>query len=683
MARVTIAEKKIWVDGEAVPLLCGEVHYWRLAPEYWRAVLMQARAIGLQVIASYVPWEFHQTSAGVFDFQGETDPRRNLSGFLDLLAEMGFWVFIRPGPYIYAEWNNAGIPAEAVPYHRLDARYLPLARKYLEAVIPVLKPHFATQDGRIILCQVENEVDCWPHMYTEDLGLGSRPGFFQQFLQETYGSIDALNAAWGARYPDFQQARAILSLPPGRQDLMPRYLDYYRFKHWYVLQVARWCVDTFRALGVDVPIVMNTIASHSNEPWAAMEEVVDLVGTDLYPSNGFSHPHEHRKFMEAARYLSTYSKLPFISEFESGIWHGDHVQGALLPHHYRMAAVSALAAGAAGWDWYMLHNRDNWYMSPINERGLPRTELFPVFQQIVNLFRCIDPTTLEKLTPVTATIDPLQQAAAHPESEVLQALSDADVDYAFFDVVRGKNQAPVMFYAGGAWLSREGQERLLQYVESGGHLICLGEAPHLDERQSPLNLLGFAEPDGVIGDMGAIHLALTVDESSFRVKTNRVEIYAHLEVEQIFAERGSVDELAMEELRLHCSLPQGQIYPVGYTRLMGQGRLTYLGLQPSKDLILGLLDAYQVEIPVHALTPGFASSLFQQKGTYYLMLVNLGSEERCAELALSPRLLQGKSPRFKDLLRPSQAWVASRAQGHIYCSPIPGKDAAVYEITRA
>jgi beta-galactosidase len=104
LADVKISEYKVWVDDNAFPLLSGEVHYWRLAPENWHVVLERAREMGIDVISSYVCWDFHEYAPGVFDFTGETDSRRNLSGFLDLLTEMGFWIVIRPGPYVYTEW---------------------------------------------------------------------------------------------------------------------------------------------------------------------------------------------------------------------------------------------------------------------------------------------------------------------------------------------------------------------------------------------------------------------------------------------------------------------------------------------------------------------------------------------------------------------------------------------------
>jgi hypothetical protein len=680
---VKIREKKVWVNGAPVSLLGGEVHYWRLAPESWRSVLTQVQELGIGVVATYVCWEFHEVEPGNYDFQGKTDPRRNLAGFLDLLTEMGFWIIIRPGPYIYSEWVNAGVPKRAARHHRLAPEYLDLAREYLQAVVPVLQPYFATRGGRIILCQAENELDCWPHMYTEALGLGKQAGLFQKFLGERYQTIENLNQTWGKCYGEFEQARAVLACPPERHDLFPRYLDFYRFKHWYVLKASQWAVNTYRELGVDIPILMNTIPVHANEPWADMEKVADLVGTDLYPSNTFRRgSDEHQKFLEAVRYLRSYSCLPYICEFEAGIWHGGHLEremGALEANHYRMAVVSALLGGAAGWNWYMLVNRDNWYMSPINEWGRKRVDLFGVFSRVVEMYREIDPTTLVKLTDVAVTIDPLQQAAAHPEADLLRALYQADVDYEFFDVHTGQVTKPYLFYGGGGWLDREAQQRLVEYVQNGGHLICLGVRPYLDERLQDLNLLEIPEPAGMIGDMGEIDLTLRQGKEGMRIKSRWLEHFRRVPGDPILVERGSVDEMAVEEMQFLCSLPQGECYTVGFSRSLGKGKLTYLGLQPSRQLILAVMSLLGIPSPSQAGGAGVSTGLFQRGEDLYLCVVNCGSEEKSVTINLDKRLFREVAYQVDDLLLDCRnSW---SFQPPSLALQLPGKDATMLKIS--
>src|SRR5215217_5646239 len=268
MPTVTIAEKKVWVDDVSIPLLSGEVHYWRLDPANWQSALRRVREMGLQIIATYVCWDFHELEPGRYDFSGKTDPRRNLLGFLDLLTSEGFWIILRPGPYIYSEWRNNGVPDDAARLHRLDPAFQERARPYMQAVVEATCPYLATNGGRITLWQAENEIDPWAPWYTEQLGLGQKPGPFHDFLRERYGDLNRLNIAWGTEYASIDEARAVSEMFPTHPDRMRRYLDVTRFQHWYVTQVADWAVKSYRAYGVDVPIYLNAYSGVSIQPWA-------------------------------------------------------------------------------------------------------------------------------------------------------------------------------------------------------------------------------------------------------------------------------------------------------------------------------------------------------------------------------------------------------------------------------
>ena len=176
MVSVRIAEKKVWVDNVSIPLLSGDVHYWRLDPANWHPVLQRAREMGLRVIATYVCWDFHEIEPGRYDFCGETDPRRNLLGFLDLLTTEGFWIILRLGPYIYSEWRNNGVPDDAARLHRLDPAFQERASPYVQSVIDATRAFLATRGGRIILWQADNEIDPWAPWYTEQRGRGRLTG---------------------------------------------------------------------------------------------------------------------------------------------------------------------------------------------------------------------------------------------------------------------------------------------------------------------------------------------------------------------------------------------------------------------------------------------------------------------------------------------------------------------------
>jgi hypothetical protein len=676
MSTVRIAEKKVWVDNVSIPLLSGEVHYWRLDPANWQPVLRRAREMGLQVIATYVCWDFHEIEPGRYDFRGETDPRRDLLHFLDLLTAEEFWIILRPGPYIYSEWRNNGVPDDAAQLHRLDPALQERAEPYMRAVVEATQTYLGTRGGRIILWQADNEIDPWLPWYTEQLGLGQKTGPFHDFLRQRYGNVDNLNAAWSTAYTAIEEVRAVSEMFSARPDLMRRYLDFVRFQHWYVTRVADWAVKAYRNYGVDVPIYLNAYSGVSIQPWADLESIADLAGPDIYPSRELAlRTEEHRKFMEAVRYTRTYSSLPYIPEFEAGIWH-DWLPdvGVLSPNHYRMICLSALLAGAAGWNWYMLVNRDNWYQCPINEWGRTRPDLFEAFQQITSLYHEIDPASLVKLTRTAVTFNTLQRGTERPGQDLLQALYEADIDYEFYDVDKKKCDQPFLLYAGGNWLSASAQEHLKAYVESGGHLICVGTYPHWDDNLRPLNLLDVKDPPGIVsGSPGSLWLEVF----GKKLKSPWVFNYAETPGTPIIATRLAPGNQTMEELSLQMGLQAGEQYTIGYTEERGHGCLTMIGLSPSPELLLALYEHLKVSLPSHSLTPQVSTALFRRNGEFYLVAVNNGNEDKMTDVMLDKNLLEMPSWKARNLAN-GREWTIN-LHDHL-TFPAPRKDGVILQL---
>jgi hypothetical protein len=681
MATVRIAEKKLWVDDVSIPLLSGEVHYWRLDPSNWQHVLDRTGEMGLQVIATYVCWDFHELEPGRYDFGGETDPRRDLLRFLDLLTAEGFWIILRPGPYIYSEWRNNGVPDDAARLHRLDPSFQQRAQPYIKAVVDATQPYLATRGGRIILWQADNEIDPWLPWYTEELGLGQKNGAFHDFLRQRYGDVNRLNAAWGSAYTSIEDVRAVSEMFPGRPDLMRRYLDFVRFQHWYVTRVADWAVKTYRNYGVDVPIYLNAYSGVSIQPWADLESLADLAGPDIYPSRELAlRTEEHRKMMEAVRYTRTYSSLPYIPEFEAGIWHdwlGD--VGILPANHYRMICLSALLAGAAGWNWYMLVNRDNWYQCPINEWGRTRPDLFEAFQQIMKLYNEIDPASLVKRTHTAVTFNTLQRGTERPGQDLLQALYQADIDYEFYDVDRERCDQPFLFYAGGDWLSAAAQEHLKEYVEAGGHLVCVGTYPQLDDHLRALNLLDVKDPPGILsGSPGGLWLEVF----GRKMRSSWAFHYAETPGIPIAGTRLAPGNQTMEELSLQMSLQAGAQYTIGYTEERGHGCITVIGLSPSPELMLALYEHLNISLQSRSLSPHVSTALFHRGAELYLLAVNNGEEDQIADVVLDRGLRESPSWQVRDLVS-GREWTVSPGESSHVIFPIARKDGIVLRLQGA
>lgn len=155
----TLGRGAFLLDGKPLQIISGEMHYARIPREYWRHRLQMAKAMGLNTIATYVFWNYHEVRPGVFDFH---TGNRDLAEFIRIAQQEGLWVILRPGPYVCAEWDFGGIPSyllasPAVRVRSNDPRYQRAAQRYIRALAAQVRPLLVTHGGPILMVQVENE----------------------------------------------------------------------------------------------------------------------------------------------------------------------------------------------------------------------------------------------------------------------------------------------------------------------------------------------------------------------------------------------------------------------------------------------------------------------------------------------------------------------------------------------
>ncbi len=241
-----------------------ELHYFRIARERWELMLARVRQLGANTVSSAVPWSWHEPRDSVFDLTGLTHPARDVAGFLETCAAMGFRVILRAGPYVGAGLLGGGVPGWLLREHPEmcaldpDARPRrdpasgspfpspehPIYLKYLERWLRELSGALATRqwlDGPIVALRVErfdsNAWDYNPHVVKVQ---------WPVWLRQQYDGIDALNAAWGTDYPSFNEA-AFPTRPP---DSEPSPAE------------DRWVADAARFVAY--------AASHARETYARM-----------------------------------------------------------------------------------------------------------------------------------------------------------------------------------------------------------------------------------------------------------------------------------------------------------------------------------------------------------------------------------------------------------------------------
>ncbi|MER6996396.1 beta-galactosidase family protein [Streptomyces sp. NPDC000410] len=156
MAEFTVGDEHFLLDGRPVRLLSGALHYFRVHEAQWGHRLAMLRAMGLNCVETYVPWNLHEPEPGRYSDVGA------LGRFLDAADAAGMWAIVRPGPYICAEWENGGLPhwltgALGRRVRTADAEYLGQVERWFGRLLPQVVARQIDRGGPVVLVQVENE----------------------------------------------------------------------------------------------------------------------------------------------------------------------------------------------------------------------------------------------------------------------------------------------------------------------------------------------------------------------------------------------------------------------------------------------------------------------------------------------------------------------------------------------
>ncbi|MCH4242151.1 MAG: beta-galactosidase [Prevotella sp.] len=155
----SIANGSFLYDGKPIQIHSGEMHYARVPAPYWHQRLKMMKAMGLNTVATYVFWNYQETSPGVWDW---TTGNHNLRAFVKAAAEEGMMVILRPGPYSCAEWEYGGYPwwlhkVKGLIIRSYNRPFLDSCRVYINQLASQVKDLQVTHGGPIIMVQAENE----------------------------------------------------------------------------------------------------------------------------------------------------------------------------------------------------------------------------------------------------------------------------------------------------------------------------------------------------------------------------------------------------------------------------------------------------------------------------------------------------------------------------------------------
>ncbi|MFB7027371.1 MULTISPECIES: beta-galactosidase family protein [unclassified Streptomyces] len=156
MSTFAVGDEDFLLDGRPVRLLSGALHYFRVHEGHWEHRLGMLRAMGLDCVETYVPWNLYEPGPGRY---GDVAA---LGRFLDAVGRAGMRAIVRPGPYICAEWENGGLPHWLTgPLGRRvrtrDPEFLAAVESWFRRLLPQVVERQVDRGGPVVLVQVENE----------------------------------------------------------------------------------------------------------------------------------------------------------------------------------------------------------------------------------------------------------------------------------------------------------------------------------------------------------------------------------------------------------------------------------------------------------------------------------------------------------------------------------------------
>lgn len=696
-------ENGLFIDGRRrVPLISGEFHYWRVARENWDAVFDAIRAMGLSVVSSYVPWNYHELAPGKYDFTGKTSPQRDLDGFLKLAQRAGLYAIVRPGPHIGAEWPNGGPPDRATAHDVLSQEFMRMARDYVRNVCKAIAPHQITRGGNVILVQADNEPSLPAEKFSHRMGCAKAAGVFTEWLAGKYeNNLERLNECWQSDLQSFDDAcfhfheAYVNTALPMAERLLPerrfhkRYADSFEFVGWYTASVIDNVVGWLRDGGIDVPVFANSW-SPLYADFTKFEKAADLSGCDIYPQ---LYIEGDRPTEDNWRYNIDIVKLVEADVKNGNVWSAEFqagqyplwMSGFKPPEHFVYVPLTLMSRGLKGWNWYMLVNRDNWEHAPINEWGRTN-EFFPAHKKVVEIAKRIEPWNLKTMFDLD-----LFMCRAHRVIDpgnfktVFEALEEADIDFAYFDPTsENAPRTKVMIYCGTDWLEKEAAARLERFVKDGGTLIAFSRCPVFDETGAPLHGPTFDDPDGA----RPVTLPVTI---SYKNSATVIRNVGHLGWKVNFGYFGKVPgvpiRLAFGDTgKAARHTDDASSFEIGYAKKVGRGKIIHVGSNPSGKIVTMLLEAEGLLPHAGADDRNVRTSLHRKNdGSSVLFVTNRSPELKCVRVRLNTDRLKLKlnGKYVLDDLVNDRSVVMEGAKIENLSLDVPGHSVGVYRIRRA
>ena len=518
---------KFSIGKETYQPYAAELHYFRIEKRYWSICFERIKRAGFRIIATAVPWNIHQETSGVVDFNGYDDPRRDLIVFLELAREFGFKVILRPGPWVAGQIPYGGLPKQLFNDIKIFARdsegneielpdqqgvkggYLPSylhknfqfhLRNYFKAFIETTKNYvhprgpvfmveldFETSFGRML---APNKTD-----YNQDV----LEQYYPQFLEGRYEDIKKLNQVYKEKNKDFASVEPPRKFTELDAKDYPKVLDWFRYREYLLNEYLAVLEDTFTSYTVE-PLFFRSLYFRPGDIIPAFNLVPEdrspFLGSNVFPEGTYFDLTSKAKFLKAEYGFA------FASAFFSGVAAADPQReekiAPVTNNMRRFYLAAGLASGFKGLNHYMFVDRDHWYGAPLRNDGTvtPGYDLLRNFNQTITEVGFEDMTDEPEITVVGNRLYYwLRETESTKEFPYIERLlNDTTVGFCR-DLTRlrldygirenrdfaSMKKYKMVFMPSTDVMAERDQEAILELLKEGVTVVMCGVMPRYDE----------------------------------------------------------------------------------------------------------------------------------------------------------------------------------------------------------
>ncbi|MFN8673887.1 MAG: alpha-amylase family protein [Candidatus Sericytochromatia bacterium] len=259
---VKINDGILYINNKETFLYGGDLHYFRVRDKdfseektykMWSDTLDKMKIARMNLVTTYIPWDYHEVSENNFDFSKS----KSIQTLLKMIEDRNMFIIIKIGPFITAEWPNGFGSFGSVPkwwkekYKKslalksnknyfsfspfdnkqvqptiLDKQFLLSTEKWYNRVIDEVKPFI----GKCIVgIQIDNETNLfWGERYGDIDYSKTALNFYYTWLKNKYKDIKTLNKSYNSNFDNFYS----VTPPNNPPNILNKFKQDY-FSDWY------------------------------------------------------------------------------------------------------------------------------------------------------------------------------------------------------------------------------------------------------------------------------------------------------------------------------------------------------------------------------------------------------------------------------------------------------------------